>query len=607
VSARTGGTIVTRRTIRNVFIAATASLLIAVGAAAARADSAKSEHTVSLSLQAGETYVISDLNPSSTPAVKVIENPHALVLHAEEPGKLVLLGAESGHWAVSVTRSDGEAVTYNVQITSVATPGAPLEPGKSPAALGDTGLTGARPPASPSPAPSMGAAAAPPASTTVVAAAAAPPAAGANHTSPAPLAPLAAQPGQALEHSEQSNSVFRADPSVRDSTGYLSPSVSGGRHYLPADAIDLMTGTSQVIDFHRRLTRVSIADSKIADIQVVNPYQINLVGHAPGFTTLAVWDDQGNYEERQVRIDSGGKQQVLLNTMVAELNRQAIENQGVNLSMALTNYGVSLVGLPGPVATPYSPQSTVTAVLPNGTVLQGGSATLPPAGALIPMLLSQNLTYGLSAGNSQIQWQGLFQFLENHSMAKILAQPHLLANSGEQAKFLSGGEIPIVVAQALNTSIVFKQFGTSVDFVPTVVGKDEVELVVKPEVSQPDYTHGVQLFGFMVPSFVTRRAETMVRLQDHQTLIIAGLMLYQKQSVVQKVPYLGDVPYLGGLFRNTSYQDTESDLVMSVTPQIVRPIPPGGRVFAPTSSGPLTAQQIVTKRLAHPDAARPRF
>jgi Flp pilus assembly secretin CpaC len=596
----------TRQTIFKLFIVATAALAVALGGAA-RAQSTKSEHTVSLTLQAGETYVINDLNPTSTPAVRVLENPHALVLHGEEPGKLVLLGAESGHWAVSVTRSDGEAVTYNVQITSVATPGAPLEPGKSPAALGDTGLTGARPPALPSPAPSMGAAAALPAST-VIAAAAARPAGGADHAAPAPSsAPVAAQPGQAIAQPEYSTSVFRADPPVRDSTGYQSPSVAGGRNYLPADAIDLMTGTSQVIDFHRRLTRVSIADSKIADIQVVNPYQINLVGHAPGFTTLAVWDDQGNYQERQVRIDSGGKQQVLLNTMVAELNRQAIENQGVNLSMALPNYGVSLVGMPGAVATPYSPQTTITTILPNGTVLQGGSATLPPAGSLIPMLLSQNLTYGLSAGNSQIQWQGLFQFLENHSMAKILAQPHLLANSGEQAKFLSGGEIPIVVAQALNTSIVFKQFGTSVDFVPTVVGKDQVELVVKPEVSEPDYTHGVQLFGFTVPSFVTRRAETMVRLKDHQTLIIAGLILYQKQTVVQKVPYLGDVPYLGGLFRNTSYQDTESDLVMSVTPQIVRPIPPGGRVFEPTSRGPMTAQEIVTKRLAHPDAGRPRF
>ena len=126
----------------------------------------------------------------------------------------------------------------------------------------------------------------------------------------------------------------------------------------------------------------------------------------------------------------------------------------------------------------------------------------------------------------------LFQYLENHNMAKILAQPRLLANTGEKAKFLSGGEIPIVIAQALNTSIVFKEFGTKVTFVPTVVGVNEVELLVQPEVSEPDYAHGVQLFGFQVPAFVTRRAETQVRLHDNQTLIIAGLILHEKKQIV---------------------------------------------------------------------------
>jgi Flp pilus assembly secretin CpaC len=595
----------TRRIYRNALIAAFAAFVMTLAVAVgARADSGKPGETISLTLQAGESYVIDNLAPASAPAVKVIENPHALVLHAEDPGKLVLLGAESGRWMVSVTRGDGEGVTYDVMVKSVATPGAPLKPGKSPAAMSDAGLTGARTAASPSPAPSMGSAAAPPASAALLTAAETTTVAGSSSGAraiPAPagqtIAPL--QPARAAE--------YRSNPSVLASTGYISPSISGGRHYLPPGAIDLMTGTSRVIDFRRRLTRVSISDSKIADIQVVNPYQLNLVGHTAGFTTLTVWDDQGNYEERQVRIDTGGRQQVLLNTIVAELNRQAIENQGVNLSVALTNLGVSLVGLPGAVATPYSSQTTITTTSPFGTSATTTSSSLPPAGTLIPMLLSQNITYGLAAGNSNVQWQGFFQFLENHALGKILAEPHLLANSGEQAKFLSGGEIPIVIAQALNTSIVFKQFGTSVDFVPTVVGKDVIELLVKPEVSQPDYQHGVQLFGFSVPAFVTRKAETMVRLRDNQTLIIAGLILHQKDAVVQKVPYLGDIPYLGGLFRNTSYQNTETDLVMSVTPQIVAPLPEGGRVFNPVSRGPLTRQEIETQRLTPPDASRPRF
>ena len=366
----------------------------------------------------------------------------------------------------------------------------------------------------------------------------------------------------------------------------------------------MQTGSSKIIDFPTRLRRVSIADTTIADIQVINPYQVNLIGHKPGFTTLAVWNQQGQYDERPVRVDPNGKQQVLLSTMVAELDRSAIENQGTNLSFALSHMGVSLVSLPGAVATPFSPQSSITT--PSGNVASINQS-LEPGGALTDLLLSQGLTYGLAAGNRDYAFQGFFQYLENHQLAKILAQPHLLANSGEEAKFLSGGEIPIVIAQALNTSIVFKQFGTSVEFVPTVVGRNDIELLVKPEVSEPDFAHGVQLFGFSVPAFVTRRAETLVQLKDNQTLIIAGLILHEKKTQIQKVPYMGDIPYVGGLFRTTNYTNTETDLVMSVTPQIVRPLPDGASVYNPTSVPDLTREQIETRRLAQPDATRPRF
>jgi pilus assembly protein CpaC len=289
---------------------------------------------------------------------------------------------------------------------------------------------------------------------------------------------------------------------------------------------------------------------------------------------------------------------------VAELDRTELENQGVNLSVALRKIGISLVGLPGQVATPFSPGTMITSSGPQGTT---SGAILPFGGQVIPLQLSSNLTYALSAQNSNIQWQGFFQFLEAHNLGKILAEPHLLANSGEKAKFLSGGEIPIVIAQALNSTIVFKTFGTSVEFIPTVIGRDEIELIVKPEVSEPDFAHGVQLFGFTVPAFVTRRAETVARLKDRQTLIIAGLILHQKVAQVQKVPYLGDIPYVAGLFRNTSWSNMETDLVMSVTPEIVQPLPPSGQVYLPTGRSDLTQGEIKTQALEPPDAARPRF
>jgi pilus assembly protein CpaC len=279
----------------------------------------------------------------------------------------------------------------------------------------------------------------------------------------------------------------------------------------------------------------------------------------------------------------------MLDVIVSELNRSRMEAQGIDWSLAFSNYGFSILGLPGGVSS----------------VNQGG--TLPVPGSIIPLLLSTNVNYAIAASGQGVTAHTFFNFLEQHSLAKVLAEPHLLANSGEKAEFLSGGEIPIVIAQALNTSIVFKQYGTSVVFVPTVIGRDEVALEVKPEVSQPDFTQGVSLFGFTVPAFITRRAQTFVRLRNNQTLIIAGLLLRTKTSEVNKTPYLGDIPYLGNLFKRTTYVDQESDLVMTVTPQIISPIPWNGEPRLPTERRPLTEDEIRTQRLEQDDPSRPRF
>jgi pilus assembly protein CpaC len=557
-----------------------------------------------------------------------------LVVHNEEPGKVVLLGAEAGEWTVSVKTADGNTVKYDVTVKSVANINDINHPGTSPAAISGTGVsTGTAAPVvakiDPGTGPVASASSPPPVSSSyttttepVTASASAPAASAGNPITVAPPAPIShssfdfgpsspaasyapAAPSTQAASAALSNERYRVDPSVSLTGGELhSGAVTGGRHYLPEDGVQLQTGASRIIDFATKLRRVSIADTTVADIQVINPFQVNLIGHKPGFTTLAVWDQGGQYEERPVRIDPNGKQQVLLNTMVAELDRSAMENQGTNLSLALSHAGVSLVGLPGSVATPFSPSTSITAS--NGSIFSSGN-TMGVGGALTGLLLSPGLTYGLAAGNSNYQLQGYFQYLENHQLAKILAQPHLLANSGEEAKFLSGGEIPIVIAQALNTSIVFKQFGTSVEFVPTVVGRNDIELLVKPEVSEPDFAHGVQLFGFSVPAFVTRRAETLVQMKDNQTLIIAGLILHEKKTQIQKVPYIGDIPYVGGLFRNTVYSNSETDLVMSVTPQIVQPLPDGASVYNPTAVPDLTTEQVETRRLAQPEATRPRF
>ncbi len=574
-------------------IAVASGFLFAAVISVATARPLRAENVVqsqTISLNAGQTRIIDHLKIDSKPAIRVIENPHALVIHGETPGQLVLLGAERGQWEITVIRDDGGRVTYRVDVAAIADRASPLDAGTGPVA--SSGETFSKPATEISgPSETVRPAHLVDAFSSDVA----PQNSLADHNPPA--VQLSTN-GQAASGQLGSLPVrYRNDPPETDN----GPSVTTGRNYLPADVISVMSGASEIIDFPRRLKRISIADSTVADIQITNPYQLNLIGHKPGFTTLAVWDDQGHYVERQVRIDTGGKQQVMLNAIVAELDRTKLETQGIDFSAALIKSGISLTSLPGSVASPYGPTSQLT----------GGTNTVPgvppPGGQLLPLLLSSTMTYALSTSNSTYATQSLFEFLESHSLGRILAQPHLLANSGQSASFLSGGEIPIVLAQALNTSIVFKKFGTQIDFRPTVIGREDIELLIKSEVSEPDYAHGVALFGFTVPAFVTRRADTMVRLKDGQTLVIAGLILRNRNAVVAKVPYLGDIPYAGALFRNTSWQDQETDLVMSVRPQIVGPLPPNGQVFEPSERGPLTEDEIRTKPLDTPDAARPRF
>jgi pilus assembly protein CpaC len=164
------------------------------------------------------------------------------------------------------------------------------------------------------------------------------------------------------------------------------------------------------------------------------------------------------------------------------------------------------------------------------------------------------------------------------NLAKILAKPTLLARSGQTASFLVGGEIPIPVSQGGgfgSITVSYKSFGIGVEFTPTVLGPDRIHLEVAPEVSAPDFSLGVNIGGVATPGFVTRRASTSVELADGQSFAIAGLLRDETSGSIEKYPLLGDIPILGALFRSTSFRRQETELVIIVTPRIVRPLPKG--------------------------------
>jgi len=163
----------------------------------------------------------------------------------------------------------------------------------------------------------------------------------------------------------------------------------------------------------------------------------------------------------------------------------------------------------------------------------------------------------------------------------VLAEPNLVTISGQEATFLAGGEFPVPVPQRDSVTIEFREFGVRLNFTPTVLGQDVIRLRVAPEVSEPDYTNALTITGYVIPGLTQRRVETVVELGPGQTFAIGGLLSEKTRAVSGKVPALGDLPVLGALFSSQDYQQSETELVVLVTPELVAPLNPDQVTYIP--------------------------
>jgi pilus assembly protein CpaC len=158
-------------------------------------------------------------------------------------------------------------------------------------------------------------------------------------------------------------------------------------------------------------------------------------------------------------------------------------------------------------------------------------------------------------------------------LVKILAEPTLMALSGQQATFLAGGEFPIPVPSNFGTvGIEFKEFGVGLDFTPTVLDQNKINIIVATEVSELDFTIALQLAGYTIPGLDTRKTSTVIELGDGQSFAIAGLLSESTRTSIKKYPLLGDIPILGILFRSNQFQKNETELVIIATPHFVKPL-----------------------------------
>lgn len=372
------------------------------------------------------------------------------------------------------------------------------------------------------------------------------------------------------------------------------------------DQIDVPAGQSVIVRLRRAAQRVAIADPEVADVVLVSPTEILINGRGRRFnlpsgepvvqeaqTSLIVWDKEGLADVRALYVNRSRTEQVELSVTVAELDRGALENQGFDFR--IFQGGVLFSATPGKIATVDEFTANLTTPVPPGAKSITDALKLN----------SDRLTFSVIDLNDN--FLAFIELLQREALAKILARPTLLSRSGEEAHFRSGGEIPIPLVTNNQLAVQFKEFGVIVNFTPTFTADGQIDLRVVAELSQPDFTlSNVQSGGFVVPAFRSRQASTRVRLRDGQSLMIAGLLRDDETEQERKVPYLGDIPYLGAFFRTTTFQRDRSELLILVQPRSVGPQRDDTGMTLPTARGPLTRDEVRTRPTPNP-VTRPRL
>ena len=303
--------------------------------------------------------------------------------------------------------------------------------------------------------------------------------------------------------------------------------------------------------------------------------RIMLSGTAPDATTV----DKAVMLARQFVPDPNSvintvqvlqQQQVMLEVRFIEVNRQASRELGVQWNYfgnsARANVGDQIT--PNNQAPPFpgAPQLPLTSA----------------AGSVAAGVLSGASPYGFLLGQLSNRLQVSINALEQRGLARSLAEPNLVALSGDTASFLAGGEIPIPEAAALGAvTFAYKPYGVGLSFTPTVLRDGLINLMIKPEVSEIDTAHTVTVAGTAVPGLITRKASTTLELRDGQSFMLGGLLQDTGTTAQDQLPWVGDVPVLGALFRSSHYQKNETDLVIVVTPHIVRPMTATTRAHTP--------------------------
>ncbi len=388
--------------------------------------------------------------------------------------------------------------------------------------------------------------------------------------------------------------------------------------------VPLTAGRSTVVETDFDVTRIAVTNPAVADAVVVQPREILVDGKRAGTVSLIVWgagrreqydivvsqevsnlqqqlqtlfpgeDIQVNASEEAIILSGqvssnpvmlrageiaqatsskarvinmlqlpGGSesQQVILQVRFAEVNRRALTELGVSLFTGPTGYK-DFIGRSTTQQFPAPDFENLQRTEENGVIGNSGEITF---GDFLNLFVF-NTKYNIGAAIKALQSTGFFQ---------SLAEPNLIAYNGQEASFLAGGEVPVPVVQGTTNSVTvqYKEFGVRLTFRPTIAG-DVIRLNVRPEVSTLDFANGITLSGFRIPALSTRRAQTEVELRDGQSFVIAGLLDNLTQDNTAAVPLLSKLPIIGYLFKSKSERAERTELMVLITPRLVRALDP---------------------------------
>lgn len=397
-----------------------------------------------------------------------------------------------------------------------------------------------------------------------------------------------------------------------------------------ADVLHVLVGRSLVITSQSRIIRLSVADPAVVDALAVSPNQILISGKAPGVSSLVMWDESGQSQTFDTYVDidvsevAAKIRQVLpgepiqvearggVLTLSGSVSSQAVADHALAVAVAMSprkDNVVSLLKVPTPVSgqvllevkfadvdrstltqfganllstSPaktvfttstgeYSPPTIQSGETITGTSTVSSTAAVSAAG--IPITLGQLLNIFIF--RSDINLGAVIQALEEKNLVQILAEPNVLAETGKEASFLAGGEFPFPVVQGATggvpvVTVQFREYGVKLNFTPAITPEGLIHLKVAPEVSSLDYTNSLVIQGFTIPSLATRSVKSEMLLKDGQSFVIAGLVNDQTVEQFSKIPGLGDLPILGQFFKSRSVQKSKDELLVMVTPHIIR-------------------------------------